>query len=171
MNEFTLLLFLLFCGILIIVVLIYKYVSLMDRMHTQIQNEIKAFRDNEIQNIKQEAVQQAQSRLREWIIKNKEKITRDAIKRSQAVTMGKVTEHFVPYLPNFNYNYREARFLGNPIDFIVFDGLYKGEVRNIVFIEVKTGTGALSTRERRIRDAVQSGRIIWQEYRFNPGES
>jgi predicted Holliday junction resolvase-like endonuclease len=38
------------------------------------------------------------------------------------VTFGKVTEHFIPDLPDFAYNPKDARFLGSPVDFIVFDG-------------------------------------------------
>jgi len=34
-------------------------------------------------------------------------------------------------------NPKDARFLGTPLDFIVFDGLDEGEVRRIVFVEVR----------------------------------
>lgn len=81
------------------------------------------------------------------------------------MTLGKITEHLVPYLPEFTYNPKDARFLGSPIDFVVFDGLSDGEVRCIIFAEVKTGTSALNTRERRIRDAVQAGKVQWLELR------
>ena len=84
---------------------------------------------------------------------------------AKAVSLGKITEHFVPYLPDFAYNPKDARFLGSPIDFIVFDGLNDGEVNNIVFIEVKTGNSALSGRERRIRDAIQANKVRWIELR------
>jgi predicted Holliday junction resolvase-like endonuclease len=49
------------------------------------------------------------------------------------VAVGKITEHFIPFLPDFKYNPKEARFFGSPIDFIVFDGLDNGEIKNIVF--------------------------------------
>ncbi|MEA4908425.1 MAG: Holliday junction resolvase-like protein [Anaerolineaceae bacterium] len=39
------------------------------------------------------------------------------------------------------------------------------DVRKIVFVEVKTGISALTTRERRIRDAIQRGSIEWLELR------
>ena len=86
-------------------------------------------------------------------------------RRAKLLHLGKITEHFIPYLPDFAYNPKDARFLGSPIDFIVFDGLNDGEVKGIVFVEVKTGSSALSTRERRIKDAVQSGRVAWLELR------
>lgn len=94
----------------------------------------------------------------------------ETIQRSVAVTTGKVTEQLVPYLPNFPFNPKDARFLGSPVDFIVFDGLSAGEVKRIVFVEVKTGAAGLTTRERRVRDAVQSRLVTWSELRL-PGTS
>jgi predicted Holliday junction resolvase-like endonuclease len=93
------------------------------------------------------------------------RVRKDAIQRSLAVTTGKVYEQLVPYLPNFPFNPRDVRFLGSPVDFVVFDGLSDGQVTRIVFVEVKTGDAQLSGRERRVRDAVQEGRIEWHELR------
>lgn len=61
-------------------------------------------------------------------------IRRDAIDNSQSVTMGKMTEHMVPYLPGFDFNPSDARFIGSPIDLVVFDGLGNDEVKKIVFV-------------------------------------
>ena len=93
------------------------------------------------------------------------RVRKDAIQRSLAVTVGKVYEQLVPYLPNFPFNPKDVRFLGSPVDFVVFDGLSDGHITRIVFVEVKTGTAELSTRERRVRDAVQDARIEWHELR------
>jgi len=65
-------------------------------------------------------------------------IRADAVQRSQAVTAGKVHEQLIPYLPSFPYNPKDVRFLGSPIDLVVFDGLAEGQVRRVVFVEVKT---------------------------------
>jgi len=93
------------------------------------------------------------------------RVRKDAIQRSLAVTAGKVYEQLVPYLPNFPFDPKDVRFLGSPVDFVVFDGLSAGDVTRIVFVEVKTGDAALSSRERRIRDAVQASRVEWYELR------
>src|SRR5206468_1492693 len=66
-------------------------------------------------------------------------VCRDAIQRSLAVTTGKVFEQLIPYLPDFEFNPKDVRFLGSPVDFVVFDGLSDGTVRRVVFVEVKTG--------------------------------
>jgi predicted Holliday junction resolvase-like endonuclease len=101
-----------------------------------------------------------------WRAKHAGAIRADAVARSLAVTVGKVSEQLVPYLPGFGYNPKDARFLGSPVDFVVFDGLDAGALRRVVFLEVKTGTAALSTRERQVRDAIESGRIAWDELRI-----
>jgi len=101
-----------------------------------------------------------------WRAKHAGAIRADAVARSLAVTVGKVSEQLVPYLPGFGYNPKDARFLGSPVDFVVFDGLDAGALRRVVFLEVKTGAAALSTRERQVRDAIGSGRIAWDELRI-----
>src|SRR3954463_14466691 len=64
---------------------------------------------------------------------------KDAVQQSRAVTRGQMYEQLVPYLPEFEFNPKDAQFLGRPVDFVVFDGLDEGELRRIVFVEVKTG--------------------------------
>ena len=87
-------------------------------------------------------------------------IRSDAIKRSGHVLKGKALEQFAPLLGMFPYNPKDVRFLGSPIDLIVFDGLSEGELRNIVFIEVKSGKRvSLTDKERGIQFAIESGQI------------
>jgi predicted Holliday junction resolvase-like endonuclease len=89
----------------------------------------------------------------------------DAVQRSLAVTAGKVHEQLVPYLPKFPYNPKDVRFLGSPVDLIVFDGLAEGRLRRIVFLEVKTGRAGLTVRERCVREVVQAHEVEWAELR------
>ena len=100
-----------------------------------------------------------------WKARYTRAVRQDAIQRSLAVTAGKVYEQLVPYLPDFPFNPKDVRFLGSPVDFVVFDGLSDGQITRIVFVEVKTGGAELSTRERRVRDAVQEARVEWHELR------
>lgn len=93
------------------------------------------------------------------------RIREDAVQRSLAVTAGKVHEQLIPYLPIFPYNPKDVRFLGSPIDLVIFDGLAEGELRRIVFVEVKTGGSGLTLRERCVRDVVDAGDVEWAELR------
>jgi predicted Holliday junction resolvase-like endonuclease len=94
---------------------------------------------------------------------------RDSLARSRNVVSGKVQEHLVPFFPEFLglFNPRDARFLGSPIDFVVFDGLDEGqECRGVVLVEVKTGKSALTKRERQVRDAIEAGRVSYKLIRL-----
>ena len=96
-------------------------------------------------------------------------VRRDAVQRSEAVTVGKVAEQLLPFFPEFRFNPRDARFLGSPVDLVVFDGLAEGRCGRVVFVEVKTRGSTLTTRERLVRDAVQAGRVEWLELRVEGG--
>jgi predicted Holliday junction resolvase-like endonuclease len=106
-----------------------------------------------------------------WKVGYTRRVRDDAVLRSQAVTAGKVHEQLLPYLPAFPFDPRDARFLGSPVDLVVFDGLAQGRVRRIVFVEVKTGGAGLTMRERMVRDVVQEGEVEWVELRTAPRAS
>ncbi|MBD3209235.1 hypothetical protein GF367_02345 [Candidatus Woesearchaeota archaeon] len=93
-------------------------------------------------------------------------IREEAAKRSRAVLGGQFSEQLAPFLPDFPWQPTEARFLGKPIDFLVFKGLDEKHVEKIIFVEVKSGGSRLNTAERSLRDAVQEKKVSWQEYRI-----
>ena len=101
-----------------------------------------------------------------WKARYTRAIRQDAILRSQADVAGRIGEQLVPHLPGFRWNPRDARFLGSPVDYLVFDGLTTGEVTRVVFLEIKTGGAVLSPRERQVRQAVLDGRVEWEELRL-----
>lgn len=92
-------------------------------------------------------------------------IRKDSVGRSRATLSGQFLEKLAPHLPEFPYDPTDVRFLGTPVDYVVFDGLAAGELQEIVFLEVKSGRSDLSTRERRVRDAVEAGAVRWDVYR------
>jgi len=104
-----------------------------------------------------------------WRLRYSAAIRENAVQRSLAVTAGKVHEQLVPYLPDFGFNPKDARFLGSPVDLVIFDGLAAGQVRRVVFLEVKTGGAALTTRERQVRDVIDAREVVWAELRLNRG--
>ena len=100
------------------------------------------------------------------LLSEKLKTTRsDAIKRSRAVIGGQVTEQIAPFLPDFPCTPGDVRFVGKPIDFVAFPGTAEGhEIKEVLFIEVKTGESKLSQREKEIRTAVEKGRVRYVVY-------
>ena len=138
-------------------------------MRHQAREQFLQWKAQEIDHVKQmqfEITRNDMTReFEQWKKDYESEIRRDAIQRSQSVTIGKITEHIVPFLPDFPFNPKDARFIGSPVDFVVFDGLNEGDVRSVVFIEVKTGESSLSTRERRVRTAIQERLVSWLEIR------
>lgn len=93
-------------------------------------------------------------------------IRKDAANRSSKVLLGKVSEHLIPYSEYFGgLNPRDAKFIGSPIDFIVFDGASEddGDV-TIHFVEIKTGKSGLTPVQKRIKSALDAmpPRIEWK---------
>ena len=88
---------------------------------------------------------------------------RGALSQSRAVLGGKFTEQMAPYLPEFHYDPTEARFIGSPVDFIIFPGLSQGDPREIVILEVKSSpSGGLTAAQRKIRRLIEDGMVRWE---------
>ena len=93
----------------------------------------------------------------------KERALKEAIAQSRAVLGGKFTEQLAPYLPEFRYDPTEARFIGSPIDLIVFPGLAAGDPEEIVIMEIKTGKSAqLTPQQNKIRQLIEDGMVRWE---------
>jgi len=104
-----------------------------------------------------------------WKLRYTRAIRENAVQRSLAVTAGKVHEQLVPYLPEFGFNPKDARFLGSPVDLVVFDGLSAGDVQRVVFLEVKTGGAQLTEREKQVRAVIEARQVEWAELRLARG--
>jgi predicted Holliday junction resolvase-like endonuclease len=103
-----------------------------------------------------------ENRLEKWKLENKEKIGKDAIKRSLSTILGKVGEELTPLLmfKKLGIEPKDFRHIGTPIDYVAFKGLSNGKVEEIVFIEVKTANSpSLSDREKEVRKAVDEKRV------------
>lgn len=101
--------------------------------------------------------------MREYIKKERE----DAAKRSRSSLVGNFSEQISPYLPEFPLKPSEVKFLGKPVDFIGFKGLDEENVKEIVFIEVKSGNSQLTKCEKSIKNAVENNKIRFEKYRID----
>ncbi|MDD5700169.1 MAG: Holliday junction resolvase-like protein [Candidatus Nanoarchaeia archaeon] len=93
-------------------------------------------------------------------------IREEAIQRSRAVLAGQFSEQLAPYLPDFPFKPTEARFIGKPIDFLVFKGMDEKNIDEVVFVEVKSGKANLNSQERNLKDVIKDKRVHWYEYRI-----
>ena len=74
-----------------------------------------------------------------------------SVNTSRAVLKGKMAEQLAPIMPEFRYLPSDAKFLGDPIDYVVFDGYTDfrdgdgvAEDIEVVLIDIKSGGARLS---------------------------
>jgi predicted Holliday junction resolvase-like endonuclease len=97
----------------------------------------------------------------------------DAVDTSRAVLKGKIAEQIAPLLPGFlaKYNPADARFIGSPIDYLIFKGMSKGDDSEdpieIVLLDIKTGKAGLNGGQRKIEAAVAAKRVSFAVLRIN----
>lgn len=89
----------------------------------------------------------------------------DAINRSRASLGGKFSENLSPYFPDFPFHPTEMRWLGSPVDYIVFKGMDNDKIEELIFLEIKSGKSVLTTREKQIQKLVEEKKVAWKEYR------
>ena len=85
-----------------------------------------------------------------------------------------LAEQLAPIMPQFEYLPSDAKFLGDPVDYVVFDGytdLRDGEGRaediEIVLIDIKSGGARLTKGQVAIAQAIQAGRVRFETVRID----
>jgi predicted Holliday junction resolvase-like endonuclease len=81
-------------------------------------------------------------------------------KKQSEVILGQITEQLVPFLDQFPYNPKQCQFLGQPIDYIIF------EDEKVIFVEVKSGNSRLSKKQRLIKSNIEEGKVEFKEIRI-----
>lgn len=84
-------------------------------------------------------------------------------KKSSETRLGQISEHLVPFLANCKYDPKSMHFLGQPIDYIVFDF----DEGAITFVEVKSGNSKPNKRQKIIKNIIKTGRVFFEEIRIN----
>ena len=88
-----------------------------------------------------------------------------AEQRAIASGLGKILEKVVPAHRDFKIPLYDCRPLYEPIDLIAFNGLGKGEVSSLDFIEIKTGKARLNEHEKAVKEAVEAGKVDYKVMR------
>jgi predicted Holliday junction resolvase-like endonuclease len=101
----------------------------------------------------------------EWEGQRLEEVVKKRLKMSRAVLGGLVCEQMAPLLPGFPFDPGDCRFVGKPVDFIVFRGMNEKDISEVVFLEVKSGSAKnLNEQEKKLRDVIQSRKVSWAEF-------
>ena len=103
---------------------------------------------------------------------------KDAKESSRHSIKGKIGEQMSPLFPEFYSKYEpsDARFLGSPIDYIIFKHMSEYDHKtkaedvpiDVVLVEVKsTKKAGLTEKEKAVRIAVEEGRVSFDVVRQN----
>ena len=97
-----------------------------------------------------------------------------SVNTSRAVLKGKMAEQLAPIMPEFQYLPSDAKFLGDPVDYVVFDGysdFRDGEGRaediEVVLIDIKSGGARLTKGQQAIAQAIAQGRVRFETIRID----
>lgn len=97
-----------------------------------------------------------------------------SVNTSRAVLKGKMAEQLAPIMPQFQYLPSDAKFLGDPIDYVVFDGYSAfrddegaAEEIEIVLIDIKSGGARLTKGQHAIAQAIRAGRVRFETIRID----
>ena len=107
-----------------------------------------------------------EERVKKYIEEKEEEIRRDAIERSSKILSGKALEKLVPLLKSFNHSPHDVRWLGDPIDLVVFDGASNDNPQKITFVEIKSGKSELTEKQKKIKQIIKEGKVFWEEIRI-----
>jgi predicted Holliday junction resolvase-like endonuclease len=87
---------------------------------------------------------------------------RDAIKQSKAVSLWHISEQLAPVMPNFPYHIKDMVFIGKGFDYLVLDWLSEGNLRKIVFLEIKSGRSMQNANERKIQQVINTKLVSYE---------
>ena len=97
-----------------------------------------------------------------------------SVNTSRAVLKGKMAEQFAPILPEFQYLPSDAKFLGDPVDYVVFDGYTDfrdgdgtADDIEVILLYIKSGGARLSKGQQAIAQAVREGRVRFETLRID----
>jgi predicted Holliday junction resolvase-like endonuclease len=107
-----------------------------------------------------------EQKVKEWVEKEEKRIREDAINRSARALSGKTLEKLIPFLDRFKHNPHDVRWLGDPIDLIVFDGYSEDNPQKITFLEIKSGNSKLTSKQNKIKELIEKKKVEWEEFRI-----
>ena len=97
-----------------------------------------------------------------------------SVNTSRAVLKGKMAEQLAPIMPEFQYLPSDAKFLGDPVDSVIFDGYTdfrdgdgSAEDIEVVLIDIKSGGARLTKGQQAIEQAIKDGRVRFETIRID----
>jgi predicted Holliday junction resolvase-like endonuclease len=91
-------------------------------------------------------------------------IRKSTLTGSKNQILGELYEKILPALPNFPFKPKDMVFLWKGCDYLIFDGLTEGRLREVIFLELKSGNARLTKNEEAIRSTISQKHVRFAEY-------
>jgi predicted Holliday junction resolvase-like endonuclease len=110
--------------------------------------------------------------LEQWKIETEKTLREDALAKSRAVLKGAIAEQLAPIFKIFGHNPSDARFIGDPVDYVIFDGYTEVKEKledvpiKIILADVKAGEADLTYEQRRIKQGIEKGLVEFKIIRM-----
>lgn len=92
-----------------------------------------------------------------------------AINASRRVLKGQLAELMFPWIQQnlTGYALGDMLFIGKLVDYIIVDGYTEakdedGDIRKVIFIDIKTGNAKLTKHQEKLKEAIEAGRVEWK---------
>jgi predicted Holliday junction resolvase-like endonuclease len=166
-------------GVIITIVLVSVFLFLGCLMgYLYANNKFQKKKEEMLKQIgdEKEKAQMELGQQKEELQKKSEHEVKMTLAGSRAGIKGRISENLVLLIPDFQKQHpdlkvSEAKFTGEPIDYLFFEGIENKNITKVVFLEVKAGRYAhLNETEislkKVIDDAESKGaNVVWREYR------
>jgi predicted Holliday junction resolvase-like endonuclease len=102
-----------------------------------------------------------------------EKARQQSVEASRRSIKGQIAEQLAPLLPGFPYLPSDSHFIGDPVDYIVFNGYTEFKERHssndnfeLVIIDIKQNKAHLSKGQKQIAKAIEAGKVRFETIRI-----
>jgi predicted Holliday junction resolvase-like endonuclease len=102
-----------------------------------------------------------------------ERARQQSVAISRRTIKGQIAEQFAPILTGFPYLPSDSHFIGDPIDYIVFNGYtnFKDNHTNsdieVVIVDIKHNNARLSDGQKQIAKAIEAGMVRFETIRIS----
>lgn len=153
--------------ILVIITLIAVVIYLFSQLR-QAQAQAQGKNENLIKDY--------EGKIREITVKHQhdtEKARQQSVTTSRHTIKGQIAEQLAPLLPGFSYLPSDSHFIGDPIDYIVFNGYTDFRDKHIlndsfevVILDIKHNTASLTEGQKAIARAIENGKVRFEIVRI-----
>ncbi len=92
---------------------------------------------------------------------------KQAVRKSRSIILWESYEKLAPFMPHISYFPKDMHFLWKWVDYVVFNGLSNWDLKEIVFLEIKSGKSSLNKNEKQIKNIISAKKVRYEVVYFD----